>query len=851
MIPLRTLCRPLNLIIGLCVLQLTAVNSQIFTPGHLAVLRVGNGTQALTSSGNSVFIDQYTEAGTLVNVNVLPDTGAQAVLLSGTSSSEGGLTRSLDFSQLVFAGYNTNRGSLASSLSSQSGAVVPRAVATLDAFINYQLFTGGPTLYSSNNIRGAAGDGANSFWTAGSPGGTFYLNPPQAPVEIQAANANTRQVKIVGSNLYFSTQAGTAGIYTFQGGGLPKSADNTVLVFGTGANGQPAGFALNLALTTAYVADQRATAGGIQKWTNNGSAWSLAYSFSTGAGAFDVVADFSGAAPILYATTAEASANRLISITDNGPLSMVKVLATAVANEVFRGLDFAPDLRPVVVAQPQTQTVTNGSDVTFSVSVQSKYPVSYQWQKNSTNLSGANAAVLTLQNVSLANQGSYRVVATNLYGSVVSAAASLTVNQVLNPPTITTQPAGQTVALGGSATLTVVATGTPPLTYQWLFNGASLQSQTNSILNLPNVAQSSQGSYMVIVTNPAGSTNSQPATLSVTVPPPSSFGYAVAGSIYSQNFNSLPNSGTTSVNADNPVKIGASTYGLANPFDFTFPILPNSVNPNTGVGLGGLGLSNTMPGWYALGETASKFGSSAGDQSTGGAISFGLTNSLNASTNRALGLLSTSSTGPTAFGLKLINQTAATLNQISVHFTGELWRQAAVSKSIAVAYWLDSSATNAFSTNVTSLLPALNVVFAADPAATNPVPVDGTSPVNQLSVGVANQAIADWPPGAALWLSWRMTDPAGKGQGIAIDDLVFSAGVSPTSGQPQLSIRQSGSSVVVSWPSSFSTYQLQATSAPSVANSWSMVPQPVIVNNGSNTVTIPLAQSDQFYRLKQ
>jgi hypothetical protein len=356
---------------------------------------------------------------------------------------------------------------------------------------------------------------------------------------------------------------------------------------------------------------------------------------------------------------------------------------------------------------------------------------------------------------------------------------------------------------------------------------------------------------MVIVTNPAGSTNSQPATLSVTVPPPSSFGYAVAGSIYSQNFNALPNSGTTSVNADNPVKIGASTYGLANPFDFTFPILPNSVNPNTGVGLGGLGLSNTMPGWYALGETASKFGSSAGDQSTGGAISFGLTNSLNASTNRALGLLSTSSTGPTAFGLKLINQTAATLNQISVHFTGELWRQAAVSKSIAVAYWIDSSATNAFSTNVTSLLPALNVVFAADPAATNPVPVDGTSPVNQLSVGVANQAIADWPPGAALWLSWRMTDPAGKGQGIAIDDLVFSAGVSQTSGQPQLSIRQSGSSVVVSWPSSFSTYQLQATSAPSVANSWSMVPQPVIVNNGSNTVTIPLAQSDQFYRLKQ
>src|SRR4029077_17151598 len=89
---------------------------------------------------------------------------------------------------------------------------------------------------------------------------------------------------------------------------------------------------------------------------------------------------FSGAAPVLYATTAEASANRLISLTDSGPLSIVKVLANAGANKVFRGLSFVPNLGPLIVTQPQSQTVTNGGQVTFDVVAQSRVALSYQWQ---------------------------------------------------------------------------------------------------------------------------------------------------------------------------------------------------------------------------------------------------------------------------------------------------------------------------------------------------------------------------------------------------------------------------------------------------------------------------------------
>src|SRR5208283_4342095 len=118
---------------------------------------------------------------------------------------------------------------------------------------------------------------------------------------------------------------------------------------------------------------------------------------------------------------------------------------------------------------------------------------------------------------------------------------------------------------------------------------------------------------------------------------------------------------------------------LANPFGLAFPVQ----GPG---GLGGLGLSNTMCGWYGLASLTAKLGASEGDQSTGGLISFGLTNSPLASANRALGLLATSSTGPTAFGLRLVNGTGFVLNQMTLSFTGELWRQSAVAKRLSFGY---------------------------------------------------------------------------------------------------------------------------------------------------------------------
>lgn len=83
------------------------------------------------------------------------------------------------------------------------------------------------------------------------------------------------------------------------------------------------------------------------------------------------------------------------------------------------------------------------------------------------------------------------------------------------PPVITTQPVGQTNAVGNTATLTVQANGTAPLFYQWQFDGTNLPTATNSALTLSNLSTDQTGIYDVVVTNSYGSVTSNPAMLDV------------------------------------------------------------------------------------------------------------------------------------------------------------------------------------------------------------------------------------------------------------------------------------------------------------------------------------------------
>jgi pectate lyase len=86
-------------------------------------------------------------------------------------------------------------------------------------------------------------------------------------------------------------------------------------------------------------------------------------------------------------------------------------------------------------------------------------------------------------------------------------------------PTITTQPASQTVSAGSSVTFSVVASGTAPLSYQWKFNSANISGATSSSYTIASAQTNNAGSYTVTVTNVAGSVTSAAATLTVNSSP--------------------------------------------------------------------------------------------------------------------------------------------------------------------------------------------------------------------------------------------------------------------------------------------------------------------------------------------
>jgi hypothetical protein len=183
---------------------------------------------------------------------------------------------------------------------------------------------------------------------------------------------------------------------------------------------------------------------------------------------------------------------------------------------------------PAITAQPGSRTNVAGTTASFAVQASGTAPLSYQWQFNGTNLtansqfSGVTASSLTISNVQAANAGNYTVVVTNSAGTTTSLAAALT---VIGPPGILTQPMSQTVIAGTNLSFSVTAFGTPPLNYQWRFqgtnliNGGQFSGVTTPTLTINNVLSANAGGYSVLITNMAGSVTSSVATLTVLVPP--------------------------------------------------------------------------------------------------------------------------------------------------------------------------------------------------------------------------------------------------------------------------------------------------------------------------------------------
>ena len=168
----------------------------------------------------------------------------------------------------------------------------------------------------------------------------------------------------------------------------------------------------------------------------------------------------------------------------------------------------------VFTTQPISSTVAVGGTFNVGVTTSGTPAPTLQWRKNGTPIQGATSEIYSIGSVSLSDAGSYTVVATNTSGSITSDAAVLTVTA---PAAITSQPSSQQVAVGGAASFSVTATGTPAPTYQWRKNGISISGKTQSTLTIDPVTADDVGTYTVRVQNSTATVTSSAAELTLLV----------------------------------------------------------------------------------------------------------------------------------------------------------------------------------------------------------------------------------------------------------------------------------------------------------------------------------------------
>ena len=177
--------------------------------------------------------------------------------------------------------------------------------------------------------------------------------------------------------------------------------------------------------------------------------------------------------------------------------------------------------------QPHGTNMYSGNNLTL-YSAASGMDVAYQWlannvplSDNGTTIAGSQKNILNLTN--LQTTANYSVVATTSAGSVTSYVAAVTINSTLTPPFFTVQPQGQTNSLLSPTTLTALANGTGPITYEWYFEAPAASSYTDLGVSGPTytftAGYPNSGSYYVKATGGDGSFNSAIVNVLV-IPPP-------------------------------------------------------------------------------------------------------------------------------------------------------------------------------------------------------------------------------------------------------------------------------------------------------------------------------------------
>ncbi len=168
-----------------------------------------------------------------------------------------------------------------------------------------------------------------------------------------------------------------------------------------------------------------------------------------------------------------------------------------------------------ITSQPVATSACASGTANFSVTGAGQGTLTYQWKKNTVNITGngtATSSSLTLSGVGAGDVADYTVVVTGACGSVTSNTAAFTLN---TPTSISVHPAAVTTCTNTDANFSVTAAGQGTLSYQWTFAGTPITNATSSTYTATGVTSANAGNYRVNVTGGCGTLASNQAALTV------------------------------------------------------------------------------------------------------------------------------------------------------------------------------------------------------------------------------------------------------------------------------------------------------------------------------------------------
>lgn len=216
------------------------------------------------------------------------------------------------------------------------------------------------------------------------------------------------------------------------------------------------------------------------------------------------------------AGTADGTYTVEVQTAENGTTGITVTPPTTTPTEPAPTTPTEPAHALSLTSQPSSASVFEGQSQTFTLGYSNSHPVTVSWYKNGALISGATGNSYTIASATTGSAGNYTCAVTDGTLTANCSTFALTVNQIVK---ITQQPSNQILNEGLNATLSVTATGTGPLSYQWYFNNQAMTGKTTAQLSLTGITKANEGQYKVVVTNAGSNATSNVASLSVIANP--------------------------------------------------------------------------------------------------------------------------------------------------------------------------------------------------------------------------------------------------------------------------------------------------------------------------------------------